>query len=79
MFGIGRVVMGENESWLSRGEQTFKERGIECINAGKLRGSRCTLSGSADDSCVVDNAKCKEMMQKFMKEKPEVWNEDIGV
>ena len=35
MFGIPRVVMGENESWLSRGEQTLKERGVEVINVGR--------------------------------------------
>jgi cytosine deaminase len=27
---------------------------------------------------VFDNAECKELMTKFMKEKPDVWNEDIG-
>ncbi|KAL4877143.1 cytidine deaminase-like protein [Aspergillus karnatakaensis] len=28
---------------------------------------------------VLDNAECKEMMEKFIKEKPQLWNEDIGV
>jgi cytosine/creatinine deaminase len=28
---------------------------------------------------VVDSAECIELMQKFIKEKPELWNEDIGV
>ncbi|KAF4825635.1 Cytosine deaminase [Colletotrichum siamense] len=27
---------------------------------------------------VVDNAECKALMDKFITEKPEVWNEDIG-
>ncbi|KAI8298235.1 Cytosine deaminase [Colletotrichum sp. SAR11_240] len=27
---------------------------------------------------VVDNAECKSLMDKFIAEKPEVWNEDIG-
>ncbi|KAF3803452.1 Cytosine deaminase [Colletotrichum gloeosporioides] len=27
---------------------------------------------------VVDNAECKALMDKFIAEKPEVWNEDIG-
>ncbi|KAL3481231.1 cytidine deaminase-like protein [Aspergillus californicus] len=28
---------------------------------------------------VLDNGECKEMMAKFIKEKPGLWNEDIGV
>ncbi len=28
---------------------------------------------------VVDDTACYELMQKFIKEKPELWNEDIGV
>ncbi|MDF3079173.1 MAG: cytidine deaminase [Sphingobacteriaceae bacterium] len=28
---------------------------------------------------VLDHAGCYELMQKFIKEKPELWNEDIGV
>ncbi len=27
---------------------------------------------------VLDNAECKDMMQGFIKSKPELWNEDIG-
>ncbi len=28
---------------------------------------------------VVQNRKCIEMMKKFIKENPDLWNEDIGV
>lgn len=28
---------------------------------------------------VVQNEECIEMMTKFIKENPELWNEDIGV
>ncbi|KAL4779288.1 cytidine deaminase-like protein [Aspergillus varians] len=28
---------------------------------------------------VLHNKECKQMMEKFIKEKPELWNEDIGV
>ncbi|PTU23344.1 hypothetical protein P175DRAFT_0499882 [Aspergillus ochraceoroseus IBT 24754] len=28
---------------------------------------------------VLDNKECKELMEKFIKEKPELWNEDIAV
>lgn len=27
---------------------------------------------------VLDNDECYELMQKFIQEKPELWNEDIG-
>ena len=27
---------------------------------------------------LVDSQECKEIMHKFIKEKPELWNEDIG-
>lgn len=28
---------------------------------------------------VAENEECYQLMQKFIKEKPELWNEDIGV
>ena len=28
---------------------------------------------------VLDNQKCIELMERFIKERPELWNEDIGV
>ncbi|MCJ1350399.1 MAG: cytosine deaminase [Icmadophila ericetorum] len=28
---------------------------------------------------VLQNQECQDLMQKFIEEKPEVWNEDIGV
>jgi len=28
---------------------------------------------------VVDDATCKELMQEFIRSRPELWNEDIGV
>lgn len=27
----------------------------------------------------VQSKECEELMQKFIREKPELWNEDIGV
>ncbi|MEI2721911.1 MAG: deaminase [Gemmatimonadales bacterium] len=27
---------------------------------------------------VVDDARCREMMERFVREKPELWGEDIG-
>ncbi|KAK1754949.1 cytosine deaminase [Echria macrotheca] len=28
---------------------------------------------------VLDDAECRELMERFIQEKPELWNEDIGV
>lgn len=28
---------------------------------------------------VVNSSECLELLQKFIKEKPELWNEDIGI
>ena len=28
---------------------------------------------------VVDDPRCIELMQRFIRERPEIWNEDIGV
>ncbi|KAF7536481.1 hypothetical protein G7054_g4493 [Neopestalotiopsis clavispora] len=57
LFGIPRVVVGENKSWLG-GEAYLKSRGVEVV--------------------VMDDPQCLELMQKFMAEKPDVWNEDVG-
>ncbi|ETS87922.1 Cytosine deaminase [Pestalotiopsis fici W106-1] len=57
LFGIPRVVVGENKSWLG-GEAYLKSRGVEVV--------------------VMDDPQCLELMQKFMTEKPDVWNEDVG-
>ncbi|KAK9421890.1 putative Cytidine deaminase-like protein [Seiridium unicorne] len=57
LFGIPRVVIGENKSWLG-GEDYLKQRGVEVV--------------------VLDDANCINLMERFMSEKPEVWNEDVG-
>lgn len=57
MYGIKRVVMGENDTFVGA-EELLKSEGVEVVN--------------------LDNQKCKDLMAKFIKEKPEEWNEDIG-
>jgi cytosine deaminase len=57
LYGIPRVVIGENRSFLGE-EELLRSRGVE-------------LS-------VVDSARCIELMAGFMRDKPALWNEDIG-
>ncbi|MEA1911092.1 MAG: nucleoside deaminase [Spirochaetota bacterium] len=49
-------------------------------------GENKTFQGPEDyvrergvDLEIVDSPKCYNIMQKFIKEKPELWDEDIGV
>ncbi|KAG2755095.1 cytidine deaminase-like protein [Suillus brevipes Sb2] len=41
-------------------------------------GGEELLKSQGVEVIVVDNAECKELMRKFIVEKPEEWNEDIG-
>jgi cytosine deaminase len=40
LYGIPRVVIGENETYLSRGETFLKHEGVELVNAGKFLNRR---------------------------------------
>jgi cytosine/creatinine deaminase len=42
-------------------------------------GEEELLKSRGVDVAVVDNQACYDLMQQFIKEKPELWNEDIGV
>lgn len=42
-------------------------------------GGEELLKSRGKDVIVVDNQECKDLMEKFMKEKPQLWNEDIAV
>jgi cytosine deaminase len=57
LYGISRVVIGENRTFMG-GEEYLKSRGVEVI--------------------VADNAECVQMMEDFIANNPELWNEDIG-
>jgi len=57
LFGIKRVVIGENSTFLG-GEDILASRNVEMINLG--------------------SPVCKELMDRFIKSNPRVWNEDIG-
>ncbi|KAI1176752.1 putative cytosine deaminase [Nemania sp. FL0916] len=42
-------------------------------------GGEAYLKQRGVEVIVVDSPECRELMDKFIAEKPEVWNEDIGV
>lgn len=58
LYGIPRVVIGENQTFLGE-EEWLTQRGVR-------------LS-------ILQDARCITMMQDFIHEHPDVWNEDIGV
>jgi cytosine deaminase len=41
-------------------------------------GAREFMENHGVEVIDLNNSECIEMMQKFIKEKPELWNEDIG-
>ncbi|KAI0461066.1 Cytosine deaminase [Komagataella kurtzmanii] len=57
MYGIKRVVLGENETFQGA-EELLRSKGVEVVN--------------------VKNDECKELISKFIKERPADWSEDIG-
>lgn len=42
-------------------------------------GSEALLQQNGVEVVVVNNEECIRMMEEFIKTKPELWNEDIGV
>jgi cytosine/creatinine deaminase len=58
LFGIPRVIIGENKSFLGD-EERLRLADVEVA--------------------ILDDAPSYELMQKFIEEKPTLWNEDIGV
>ena len=57
LYGIPRVVVGENETFLGE-EELLRTRGVK-------------VEVVQDDDCIA-------MMRAFIREHPELWNEDIG-
>jgi cytosine deaminase len=41
-------------------------------------GEEALLKSKGVEIQMVDSEECKQMMNEFMEEKPELWNEDIG-
>ena len=43
-----------------------------------FRGPEDYVRSRGVDVAVVDNNECRQLMEAFIKEHPELWNEDIG-
>ena len=41
-------------------------------------GSESLLKKNGVEVIVLDNPECKELMNRFIDQNPELWNEDIG-
>ncbi|TVY92299.1 Cytosine deaminase [Lachnellula willkommii] len=41
-------------------------------------GGEAYLKQRGIEVVVLENVECRELMERFIREKPEVWNEDIG-
>ncbi|KAL7629326.1 cytosine deaminase [Parahypoxylon ruwenzoriense] len=56
--------------------------GIARVVVGENRtflGGESYLKARGVEVVVADSPECKELMDKFIAEKPDIWNEDIGV
>jgi creatinine deaminase len=56
--------------------------GIPRVVVGENRtflGEEALLRSRGVEVEVLDDAECVELMARFIRERPEVWNEDIGV
>jgi cytosine deaminase len=42
-------------------------------------GEEALLKSRGVEVIVADNAACKNLMRDFIRDRPELWNEDIGV
>ena len=56
--------------------------GIPKIVVGEnrtFRGPEDYVRSRGVEIVVLDNLECRQLMQRFINENPELWNEDIGV
>ncbi len=60
---------------------TVRLYGIPRVVIGENRtflGDEDALRNSGAEVVVVDDSRCYELMQRFIREQPALWNEDIG-
>jgi len=43
-----------------------------------FRGPEDYVRSRGVELVIADDSRCRELMEKFIKERPELWNEDIG-
>ena len=64
-FGVPKVVVGESVNF--------------CGGEGKWGTSPDFMRANGVEVIDLHDAECIEMMSKFIRENPRLWNEDIGV
>jgi creatinine deaminase len=74
MYGVKRVVIGYE---LMKGSLSYVLLTIHSENKTFL-GGEAYLKQRGIVVVVLDNGEGKELMAKFIEEKPEEWYEDIG-
>ena len=57
LFGVKRVIVGENKNFL---------------------GAEALMCSNGVQVTVLQDQRCIELMQRLLKEKPDLWSEDIG-
>ncbi len=60
---------------------TILQFGIKTVVIGENKnfgGNEPLLQERGVTVIILDDPKCTEVMEKFIKEKPELWNEDIA-
>jgi cytosine deaminase len=60
---------------------TIVQFGIKRVIVGESRnyeGARTFLESCGIEVVDLDNSECRKMLEKFIKDNPNVWSEDIG-
>jgi len=78
LFGIRRVVMGENTTFIGK---AFTCRCSDLEPHHPLppsAGGEDFLISRGVEIVNLDSMECKDLMATFIQARPDIWNEDIG-
>ena len=79
LFGVRRVVMGENTTFVGKCSHNHLDFGLAIYTPISVCiGGEDFLISRGVEIVNLDSTECKDLMAKFIQAKPEVWNEDIG-
>ena len=72
------LVIDDDERLRELLSEYLSARGYEVLTASDGPGGLERLRGGAIELVVLDDSRCIELMAGFMRERPDLWNEDIG-